>query len=155
MVEMRRKEKAMSDPSEIESMIKKSFVCRLAMCDGHQPYLVPLCFGYKDRVLYFHSAKAGRKLDILKKNNRVCFEFDTFPELVKKGQDGCDWGMKFQSVIGFGQVEMLEDEAAKRKALNVIMGQYGDGHFHYDDAKVKITTVFCVRIEEMTGKRSG
>ena len=155
MVEMRRKEKEITDLAEIESVIKKSLVCRLAMCDGDQPYVVPLCFGYEDNALYFHSAGAGRKIDILKKNNRVCFEFDTHPELVKKGQDRCDWGMKFQSVIGFGQAVILEDAESKRKALDIIMGQYGDGHLQYADAKVKITIVFKVDIEEMTGKRSG
>jgi uncharacterized protein len=155
MVEMRRKEKEITDLAEIESVIKKSFVCRLAMCDGEQPYVVPLCFGYEDNVLYFHSAGAGRKIDVLKKNNRVCFEFDVDAAVAEKGQDRCDWGMKFQSVIGFGQAVILEDETSKRKALNIIMGQYDDGPFQYADAKLKKTMVFKIDIQEMTGKRSG
>lgn len=139
----------------IEAIIKQSLVCRLAMSDGDQPYVVPLCFGYADNALYFHSAGAGKKIDILKKNNRVCFEFDVAPMLVKKGTDGCDWGMKFQSVIGVGRADFIEDEASKRKALDIIMNQYGDGHFQYADAKVKLTVVIKVDIEEMTGKGSG
>jgi uncharacterized protein len=155
MIVMRRKEKEITDLAEIESVIKKSFVCRLAMCDADQPYVVPICFGYKENVLYFHSAGAGRKIDILKKNNRVCFEFDIDAELAKKGEDRCDWGMTFQSVIGSGKAVILEDEESKRKALDIIMGQYDQGDFQYADAKMKITTVFKVDIEEMTGKRSG
>ena len=152
---MRRKEKEITDLSGIESIIEKSVVCRLAMSDDGQPYVVPLCFGYADHTLYFHSAGEGRKIEILRKNNRVCFEFDIDPMVVKKGPDGCDWGMKFQSVIGTGRAEFIRDEASKRKALDIIMGQYGDGPFQYADAKVERTVVIGVRIEEMTGKASG
>ena len=46
------------------------------MADEAGPYIVPLNFGFSDDSLYFHSAHKGRKIDILKKNPRVCFEFD-------------------------------------------------------------------------------
>ncbi len=152
---MRRKEKEITDRSIIEAIIKQSVVCRLGMSDNGQPYVVPLCFGYADNALYFHSAGAGRKIDILKQNNRVCFEFDIDPVLVKKGQDACDWGMAYQSVIGFGRAVFIEDEASKRKALSIIMNQYGDGQFQYADVKLSRTAVIKIDIEEMTGKRSG
>lgn len=46
---------------------------RLAMTDGLNPYIIPLNYGYTYEdgklVIYFHCAKEGRKLDILKKNN--------------------------------------------------------------------------------------
>ena len=32
------------------------------------PYIVPLCFGYDAGTLYFHSAPAGKKIDLLKNN---------------------------------------------------------------------------------------
>ena len=92
---MRRHDKQITDASEIEDILRKASVCRLALCDEGRPYIVPLCFGYKDNVLYFHSASAGKKLDILRKNNNVCFEVDIDNELVKTGQV-CDWGMKYK-----------------------------------------------------------
>jgi len=152
---MRRKDREITDRAMIDAIIRQALVCRLAMSDGDQPYVVPLCFGYADNALYFHSAGAGKKIEMLKKNNRVCFEFDIDPMLAKRGRDGCEWGMKFQSVIGMGRAELVEDEASKRKALDIIMNQYGDGHFEYDDAKVKRTVVIRVDIYEMTGKSSG
>lgn len=139
----------------VDAIIQQSLVCRLAMSDDNQPYVVPLCFGFADNTLYFHSAGAGKKIEVLKKNNRVCFEFDIDPILVKRGRDGCEWGMKFQSVIGMGRAELVEDEASKRKALGIIMNHYDKGHFEYDDAKVKRTVVIRVDIQEMTGKSSG
>jgi hypothetical protein len=79
---MRRKDKEISDIALIEDIITKARVCRLALYDNARPYIVPLCFGYKDNILYFHSAPEGKKLSLLRNNNRVCFEFDTDHELV-------------------------------------------------------------------------
>ena len=89
---MRRKDKEITDKAEIESIIGSSMVCRLAMTDKNRPYIVPLCFGYKDNTLYFHSAGQGKKLDILKKNNLVCFEFDIDYEPIKEDK-AYDWLM--------------------------------------------------------------
>ncbi|MBU3917342.1 pyridoxamine 5'-phosphate oxidase family protein, partial [bacterium] len=71
---MRRKEKEITDKAIIDSIINDSKVCRLGLSDDNRPYVVPLCFGYENDTLYFHSAHKGMKLDILKKNKQVCFE---------------------------------------------------------------------------------
>lgn len=97
---MRRKDKEIKDRAAIESIIRCSKVCRLTMADGNLPYRIPLSFVYKNNTLYFHSANQGKKLDILKKNNQVCFEFDIDPKPIK-ADTGCEWEMKYKSVIGF------------------------------------------------------
>ena len=150
---MRRKEKEITDKSEIESIIRKSLVCRLGLADAGRPYIVPLCFGYKNNCLYFHSAKEGRKIDILKRNNEVCFEFDDDLQ-VQVGKAACDWGMQYRSVIGYGRASIIEDPEEKHRALDVIMAQYGDGPFEYSEKAFKKTLVIKVEIETMTGKKS-
>jgi len=150
---MRRKDKEITDKAEIESIIGRSMVCRLAMTDKDRPYIVPLCFGYKDNTLYFHSAGQGKKLNILKMNNWVCFEFDIDCEPIK-GDKACDWGMKYKSVVGFGKASFIKDFESKCKALDVIMQQYSGESFVYPEAKVKNTVVIKVEIENMTGKYS-
>ena len=150
---MRRKEKEITEKAAIEAIIKKSLVCRLALSDNNSPYIVPLCFGYKDKVLYFHGSQKGKKIDIIKKNQKVCFEFDTNTEIVK-AEDVCRWSMRYRSVIGFGKAVLLEDLDEKRKALNIIMSQYSDRTFQFDDAILKKTAVIKLEIESMTGKQS-
>jgi len=150
---MRKKENEITEASAIETIITKSLVCRLALSDDNSPYIVPLCFGYEDKVLYFHGSQKGKKIDIIKKNPRVCFEFDTNTEIVK-AEDACHWSMKYRSVIGFGKAVLLKDKEEKRKALNIIMGQYSDGTFQFDDAILKKLGVIKVEIESMTGKQS-
>jgi len=150
---MRRSEKEITDESAMEAIIHASLVCRLALSDGNQPYIVPLCFGYQDRTLYFHSALEGKKIDILKKNNRTCFEFDVNSEIIK-AEKACKWGMKYQSVIGFGKAVLVENIAEKKKALNIIMNHYSDRDFQFTDKTIKKIAVIKIEIEGMTGKHS-
>ncbi len=150
---MRRSEKEITDKLAIEKIINASLVCRLALSDGNQPYIVPLCFGYQDRTLYFHSALEGKKIDILKKNNRTCFEFDVNSEIIK-AEKACKWGMKYQSVIGFGKAVLVENIAEKKKALNIIMNHYSDRDFKFTDKAIGKIAVIKIEIEGMTGKHS-
>ncbi|MGD2272123.1 MAG: pyridoxamine 5'-phosphate oxidase family protein [Desulfobacterales bacterium] len=150
---MRRKEREITDQKSIEDIINKAWVCRLAMVDGDCPYVVPLCFGYADRTLYFHSAAEGKKLEILKKNNRVCFEFDIDPSL-KTNAKPCAWGMNYKSVIGFGHAYFLNDVESQRRALDIIMRNYSIKAFEYENSAIEKTTVIKVEIEQMTGKQS-
>ena len=151
---MRRKDKEISVKAEIESIIGESQVCRLALSDEGSPYIVPLCFGYKDHTLYFHSAKEGKKLEILKSNNKVCFEFDIGTTIVQ-GKTPCDWGMKYRSVVGFGEALIVDEPEAKREALQMITAQYANGTHAFSDAEIGGIVVIKVYITSMTGKKSG
>jgi len=150
---MRRKEKEITDRAEIEAIIAKAQVCRLAMTDEDRPYIVPLCFGYENNTLYFHSASTGKKLEILKKNRRVCFEFDVDCE-VRKDRQACKWSMRYRSVIGYGMASFVESAAAKRQALDIIMHQYGSNENEYPEATVAKIVVIRVDIDSLTGKFS-
>ena len=150
---MRKKEKEITEKAVIEAIITKSLVCRLALSDDNSPYIVPLCFGYNDKVLYFHGSQKGKKIDIIKKNPKVCFEFDTDIEIIEV-EDACRWSMQYKSVIGFGNAVILKDTEEKRKALDIIMSQYSDGTFEFDDSILKKTAVIKVEIGSMTGKHA-
>jgi len=151
---MRRKEKEINDIAAIEDVLSRAKVCRLGLCENNWPYVVPLCFGYKDNALYFHCAGQGKKLDILRKNNNVCFEVDIDCEIIKADK-ACDWGMKYTSVIGFGKAVFVKDIESKRKALDIIMQQYSEKSFEYPANAIESIVVIKVEIESMTGKTSG
>ncbi len=150
---MRRKEKEITKKEEIEKILMQSHVCHLAMVDEDKPYLVPMNFGYSDGCLFFHCAKQGRKIDLIKKNPNICFEVETLIRF-KKAQIACDWGVEFKSVIGSGKAQFLEDSKEKKNALNIIMSHYSDRLFEYPDEMLEKTLVIKVVIDEMTGKHS-
>ncbi len=151
---MRRKEKETIDRAAIDAVILRSRVCRLGMTCDNIPYVVPLCFGYEKNTLYLHSAREGKKIDILKKNNSVCFEFDLDHQVLESGE-ACEWEMKYRSVIGFGKALFIDDPESKQKALDIIMRQYSDHEHEYTERALTNTAVIKIHIEEMRGKESG
>ncbi|MBT8490798.1 MAG: pyridoxamine 5'-phosphate oxidase family protein [Deltaproteobacteria bacterium] len=151
---MRRKDKKITDTEVIDNIINRSTVCRLALSETNLPYIVPVCFGYRSRTLYVHSAQEGKKIDILRKNNNVCVEFDVDHELVK-ADGACTWGMKYRSVICYGTASFVDGDREKREALDVIMAHYSTGSFEYIDKKLADTIIIKIEIESITGKQSG
>jgi len=153
---MRRKDRQISEIPDIENIISEADVCRVAFADNNMPYIVTMNFGYsggEEPCFYFHCAKEGKKLDMIRKNNFVCFELDTGHELYK-GENGCDWGMKFSSVVGYGRITVIEERESRIAGLDCIMSHYSDrSGFSYDERILGNTTVLRLKIEEMTGKR--
>jgi len=151
---MRRKDKEVTGAKDIEEIIRRANICRLALCEGDRPYIVPLCFGYENGKLYFHSASQGRKLEILENNRNVCFEMDIDQGLVS-GEAPCKYGFRYRSVVGFGRASFIRDTESKREALGIIMKNYSEGVFDFTESKVAGTTIIKVDIEDITGKISG
>ncbi|HBF43883.1 MAG TPA: pyridoxamine 5'-phosphate oxidase family protein [Desulfobacteraceae bacterium] len=127
---------------------------RVAFCDGVTPYVVPITFGFKDDKIYFHSSPKGMKIDILKKNNKVCFEIDVDAEIIP-GDTPCKYEVKYRSIIGFGYAHILYDEQEKTNGLNILMGHYAQGPFSYDTKNVKRACIIRIDIETITGKQYG
>jgi nitroimidazol reductase NimA-like FMN-containing flavoprotein (pyridoxamine 5'-phosphate oxidase superfamily) len=143
-----------TDRDVIESIIRRATVCRIAMSDEGQPYVVPVSFGYEDGTLYFHCSAEGKKIDILRENNAVCVEFDVDQEITR-AERTCKWGVKYRSVIGFGKAFFIEAEEEKRRALDVIVAHYGGEPQDYPQATLKKTTVVRIDVQDATAKVSG
>lgn len=147
--------KTITDRKIIDLILKESTICRLAMIDQMEPYLIPLNYGYFDNALYIHSAPIGRKIEILKRNKRVCFEIDLPAEIVRN-ELSCDWSTKARSLIGYGTVEIITDSAEKRRGLDIIMAQHGKSSGNnYKDSLVDSIVILKLLIEEITGKQIG
>lgn len=131
----------------------RATVCRLAMCDEGRPYIVPLNFGYQAKRLFFHTAVQGRKLDIIQRNESVCFEVESDNNRIIESSEACGWSMRYASVIGFGRARLIDDPAQKRAALDIIMRHYSDRSYTYPDDVLAKTAIIRIDIEGMTGKR--
>ena len=154
---MRRKDREITDFNEILAILDKCDVCRLAMVDDGNAYVVPLNFGYtqENRVitLYFHSANEGRKIDILKRNPAVCVEMDCAHQLIS-GNKPCDYTMDFESLIGSGTVEFIDSRDEKIVALTQIMRKYSkDICFEFDTNLLERTILFKADVRDFAGKR--
>ena len=152
---MRRREKEVVDRRIIEALLEAGQVCRLAMVDDGEPYLVPLNYGYAADALFIHSAAVGRKMDVLRRNNRVCFEIES-PVTIVQHPEPCHWGARARSVIGYGRVEIVTDPELKRAGFDVIMRHYGKRDANlYDEKQLAAVVVLKVVIESMSCKQLG
>ena len=151
---MRRKEKKVIDPDDLESIERDATICHLAMVDDGTPYVVPMNFGFEKGKIFLHCAAEGRKIDILRKNPHVCFEMVSHSEILEK-ENACKWGTRFKSVIGDGTCRFLETNEEKLHGLQIIMGQYSSRHWEFSAREVESTTVIEIAIVEMNGKISG
>ncbi|MFW6137655.1 MAG: pyridoxamine 5'-phosphate oxidase family protein [Spirochaetota bacterium] len=152
---MRRNDKAITDQQEIVEVLTSSKICRLALCDDSTPYIVPVNFGYKDNAIYIHTAKQGRKIEILKKNNNVCFEVERDVHIVPS-DNACKWGTHYTCVIGYGRAELLSDYDSLKEALEIIMKQQsGRRGWKYKEKNLKRVLIIKINIDSISGKRSG
>lgn len=151
---MRRTDREITSRERIDEIVLGCEVCHLGMADGDQPYVVPVSYGYDGQSVYFHSAREGRKLDVIADNPRVCVEFERRVQLVPSETAACEWSFAFESAIGFGVVEELRDPEAKASGLNQIMQHYSGRSWEFDAPTLARTRVWRVAIEELTGKQS-
>ena len=151
---MRRQDRELKERSELDAILHEATVLHVAMWDGHEPYLVPLNFGYDGVSLFFHSAREGRKIEVWESFPRVCFQVETGVEIKTGGATACTWGCRYRSVIGYGRVERVQEEGALH-ALRAIMRKYAGRDDHtYGDNSLESVKVWRVVIERMTGKQS-
>jgi len=155
---MRRTDRQINSQDELLSIVKEGKVIHIAFCDNTEPYIVTLNYGFvcdvENRMrFYFHSANEGRKINIIKTNPRVCFSITLCDPFIT-GDKACNYGMKYRSIVGYGTIRFVDDAKEKIEGLNLLMEQYtGKSSWEYDEESMKKTTVTCLEVDEMAGKR--
>ena len=151
---MRKARQEIKDKHTLEEILSVAILCRVAMIDGDLPYIIPFNFGYSKGALYIHSAPEGKKIDLLRKDSRVCFEVEDSMEITK-GDRACDWTTPYRSVVGYGNVEILSDEASKQQGLEVIMAQHGAPELiDFNQKNLDRMVILKLTISSITGKHS-
>lgn len=147
--------RAITDMETIMSILKDCQVMRLAMSRGGQPYCVPLCFGYDGKAIFFHTGREGLKIDHLRANPRVCFEFERLVRPLPSPEAGCRWSMAYESVVGFGRAVEIVTFEEREHGLHQIMEHYsGRTTWTFSPEALSVTRVWRIHVESMTGRRS-
>lgn len=153
---MRRSDREVTDPLKIRTIIEHCRICRLGLVDDGKAYIVPLNFGFREEQgiynLYFHGAKEGRKIGLLKKNAYASFQMDTNYQL-NEAEEACGYSARFQSVMGGGPVNFMETMEEKKEALQIIMRHNtGKADWILPDKAVEGTCVFRLEVTELSCK---
>jgi len=152
---MRRKDREIVDKNEIEEILSRSEVIRIALVDEGEPYLVAMNYAYLNEVIYLHSANEGRKVEIIKKSPSVAFLVDVDAEIYSV-DNSSKCSSRYRSVFGTGKASFVEVREEKKLALDALMCKHTDQvEFSYPDALFERTLIIKIVIDEMTGKKAG
>ena len=110
--QMRRKNQILSQEESIAILQNGTTGTLAVLGDDDYPYAVPINYFYEDNKIYFHGAKAGHKIDAIKKHNKVSFCVVAQDDIITE-----KFTTYFKSVIAFGTARIIEDDAEKRNAI--------------------------------------
>ncbi len=148
---MRRKERSMPPIAALGLLGLAEYGVLSTVDEDGQPYGVPLSYANTTRMIYFHSAMNGHKLDNIHHQTQVSFcvvgETEVLPQ---------QFSTRFESVIVFGEAAVVTDPAEKLFALRLLAEKYA-GQFPreaetYIQKKIELTTVVGIKIAYMSGK---
>ena len=116
-------------------------------------YAIPLnqFYNEEDGRLYFHGAKQGLKIDLMKSSNQVCFT--AMDEGYRK--EG-DWALTIRSVVCLGRIETVQDRG---RALDICRKLALKFYPTAEAAEEEVAksgekaNVLVMTIDRMTGKR--
>ena len=150
--EMRRKKQQLSTKECVEILRKRTSGVLAVFGEDGYPYAVPISYVYEDGKIYFHSAKAGHKIDAIQQNSKVSFCIIDQDQVVPE-----KYTSYFRSVIVFGKVRILEDDQEKYKSIEQLAVKYAPDDREEERKKAieQEWNAFCMlelTIEHMTGR---
>lgn len=152
---MRRNDREITNPETIRKIIDNCAVMRLAFYDGAHPYIVPVNFGYEytdgNYCFFFHSAKEGRKIDMIRKNPHIAFEMDCAHSLIA-AEKAIDYSYAYQSIIGDGIIEPVTDTAEKICLLKLFMRKQSGKEFDFTSAEANYPAIFRIKVTSLSAK---
>lgn len=154
---MRRKDCEVTDFKEIEKILKRCTVCRIGFSGKEVPYIVPMNFGYTladgQITFYFHCAQKGRKMELLQQGGAVSFELDCGHAFLP-AKDASETSYAYESIMGVGILERIEERDEKLRGLNLLMKHYTNIEEYAEMGKcVDGTAVLRLTSREFSGKR--
>lgn len=153
---MTRREREVTDPKEIQNILDQSKVLHLGLVDNGMPYIVPMNYGYTMEdgklTLYVHGATTGYKLDVIRSNPTCCFEMECGVQPFE-GEVACQYGTVYQSLMGRGTAEIVEDVQEKQDAMTILMKTQTGKDFTFDEKLVSIVSVIRITVTAYTAKK--
>lgn len=154
---MRRKDREVTDRTLISGMLDMAEILHLAIKNDPFPYIVPVNFGYEwcadELVFYFHSAKKGLKLDLLRTDPHVAVNAAAFISYAEKPYMG--HLHDYRSVTAFGVAEELSPDSEAFLRAHEILLRHNHRTMQPEDGpvmgQIALWQIRC-RAEDVTGK---
>jgi Predicted flavin-nucleotide-binding protein len=150
--EMRRGKQVLSMEDTIAVMDRCTNGVLACLGDEDYPYAVPVSYVYFNDKIYFHSAKAGHKIDSVMKNPKVSIAVIDEDTIVSE-----KYTTYFRSVIAFGKARIVEGdewlEAFKALVEKYSGDQPGEAK-HKEITGCTRSYIIAIDVEHITGKEA-
>lgn len=152
--EMRRKKQLLDYNESVKILEQGSSGVLALLGDEDYPYAVPLSYVYDNGKIYFHAAKEGHKTDAIKKCSKASFCVVEQDVVVPE-----EYTTYFRSVIAFGKIRIIEDEAEMRSSIELLAKKYypadtAESRLSAIDKGWKSLLMIEFKIEHLTGKEA-
>lgn len=123
--------------------------------DNGYPYGVPLSHVYCDNKLFFHSAPAGYKIDLINKNDKASFCIIAQDTPIEEKRTTL-----YKSVIAFGRIKIVDKAEDIKKICALISNKFAPSKREACDESTEYHihshSIVCLEmdIEEISGKCS-
>jgi nitroimidazol reductase NimA-like FMN-containing flavoprotein (pyridoxamine 5'-phosphate oxidase superfamily) len=145
----------------IRDFLRTAKVGHIASARDGQPFINPSTFWFdeENQRVIFHSNVAGRVRSNLEENPRVCLEASELGKFLPSNV-ALEFSLQYRSVLVFGTVSLLKDQAEARRALYGLIGKYfpymqpGREFRAITDKELRATSVYAIEIEAWSGKEN-
>ena len=150
------RDREIKDITELYDSVKKGKYAILALCKNNEPYIVTLSYGFdaENKILYFHCAEQGMKLDFIRENNNVCLTIIDDQGYIK---NRCDHAYK--TIIIRGRILLIKKKEEKTKAIKILLSHYQESEekmmrkINTDSESWQKTQMMMCHITQITGKK--
>ena len=151
--EMRRQDRQLTRPEAEEILVNGVYGVLAINAGDDYAYGVPFSYIYQDNKIYLHCALEGKKLTLIRRNNKVSF-------CVVEGAEPLPhkYSMKYKSAMAFGKAMEVNDKQEQLAALIALVEKYYTDKDHIEKGKVKAaeslhkTLVIRIDVDHLTGK---
>ena len=150
---MRRAKRTISD-EDARSLLAKGRRATLAVNgDDGYPFAFPIDYRFDADAnkIYFHGAKAGQKVDALRRSDKVCLTVMGNERL----EDG-EWAPYVQSVVVFGCCRLVDDAAKTEAEVRRLALKYYPSAEEVErelEKYLSAVQLYEIEIEHLTGKQ--
>jgi len=150
--EMRRSKQLLPMKDTVDVMNRGTNGVLACLGDEDYPYAVPLSYVYFNDKIYFHSAKAGHKIDAIKKSSKVSFAVIDEDTIVSE-----EYTTYFRSVIAFGKTRIVEGDEwleAFKALVEKYSGDQPEEAKHMEVTGCTKSYIIAIDVEHITGKEA-
>ena len=140
------------NPDDVETLVKQQLVGRIGCHAKDVTYVVPISYAYDGAYIYGHTLE-GMKVDMMRKNPKVCFQVDDTTDLAN-WQSAVLWGEFEELAEGPERILALHKLTERRLPLisSETMHLTSQWPFRDEDVSKISGIVFRIRVTEKTGR---